>query len=91
MHIQECGIMHQLQLQGNGTQMDAHALQMNIGNQTFGENSTQQSNENIPASSKGKKIAKTKKIARRGGGFTKDEDNVICSAFLNVSKDPITG
>ena len=30
-------------------------------------------------------------MSRRGGGFTKEEDAIICSAFLNVSKDPITG
>eukprot|EP00267_Zea_mays_P030954 XP_008662819.2 uncharacterized protein LOC103641234 isoform X1 [Zea mays] len=35
--------------------------------------------------------SKQKKVSRRGGGFTKEEDRVICSAFLNVSKDPITG
>ncbi|CAN6167689.1 unnamed protein product [Urochloa humidicola] len=40
-----------------------------------------------PATRKGK----GKKVSRRGAGFTKDEDEVICSAFLNVGKDPITG
>lgn len=35
--------------------------------------------------------SKQKKVSRRGGGFAKEEDRVICSAFLNVSKDPITG
>ncbi|CAL5076459.1 unnamed protein product [Urochloa decumbens] len=34
---------------------------------------------------------KEKKVSRRGGGFTKEEDGVLCSAFLNVSKDPIAG
>jgi hypothetical protein len=32
-----------------------------------------------------------KKVAQRGKGFSKEEDRTICSAFLNVSKDPITG
>ncbi|CAO2148633.1 unnamed protein product [Urochloa humidicola] len=34
---------------------------------------------------------KEKKVSRRGGGFTKEEDGVLCFAFLNVSKDPIAG
>ncbi|KAL6639487.1 hypothetical protein ACP70R_023217 [Stipagrostis hirtigluma subsp. patula] len=34
---------------------------------------------------------KERKVSRRGGGFTKPEDEVLCSAFLNVGKDPITG
>ncbi|KAG2542749.1 hypothetical protein PVAP13_9NG659533 [Panicum virgatum] len=40
-----------------------------------------------PTTRKGKE----KKVSRRGGGFTKEEDGVLCSAFLNVSKDAITG
>ncbi|TVU44876.1 hypothetical protein EJB05_04338 [Eragrostis curvula] len=40
-----------------------------------------------PTTRKGRK----KIVSRRGGGFTKEEDGVICSAFLNVSKKPITG
>jgi len=40
-----------------------------------------------PTTQKGKE----KKVSRRGGGFTKEEDGVLCSAFLNVSKDAITG
>jgi hypothetical protein len=32
-----------------------------------------------------------KKLAQRKAGFTKQEDHVICSAFLNVSKDGATG
>jgi hypothetical protein len=32
-----------------------------------------------------------KKLACRKAGFTKQEDHVICSAFLNVSKDGATG
>jgi hypothetical protein len=39
----------------------------------------------------GRKAAKEKKVSRRGSGFTKEEDKVLCSTFLNVSKDPITG
>lgn len=34
---------------------------------------------------------KEEKVSRRGSGFTKEEDAVICSAFLNVSKDLIIG
>ncbi|KAL6845853.1 hypothetical protein ACP4OV_024428 [Aristida adscensionis] len=34
---------------------------------------------------------KERKVSRRGGGFTKAEDEVLCSAFLNVGKDPIIG
>ncbi|WVZ78110.1 hypothetical protein U9M48_025873 [Paspalum notatum var. saurae] len=37
------------------------------------------------------KAGKGKNVSRRGGGFNKEEDAIICSAFLNVSKDPITG
>ncbi|WVZ80102.1 hypothetical protein U9M48_027605, partial [Paspalum notatum var. saurae] len=29
--------------------------------------------------------------SQRGKAFNKEEDRIICSAFLNVSKDPITG
>jgi hypothetical protein len=36
-------------------------------------------------------IAITQKLARRKAGFTKQEDHVICSAFLNVNKDSATG
>jgi hypothetical protein len=37
-----------------------------------------------------RKEANEKKVSRSGSGFTKEEDKVLCSAFLNVSKDPIT-
>jgi hypothetical protein len=30
-------------------------------------------------------------VSRRGGSFTKEDDTIICSAFVNVSKDPIVG
>ncbi|PUZ70727.1 hypothetical protein GQ55_2G257400 [Panicum hallii var. hallii] len=32
-----------------------------------------------------------KRVSQRGKSFSKEEDKIICSAFLNVSKDPITG
>jgi hypothetical protein len=32
-----------------------------------------------------------KRVSQRGKSFSNDEDKIICSAFLNVSKDPITG
>jgi hypothetical protein len=32
-----------------------------------------------------------KRVSQRGKSFSEDEDKIICSAFLNVSKDPITG
>ncbi|KAL5677405.1 hypothetical protein ACJX0J_013536, partial [Zea mays] len=38
-----------------------------------------------------KKLRKQKNVAHRGSAFTKEEDAVICSAFLHVSKDPIAG
>jgi hypothetical protein len=41
-----------------------------------------------PATRKGNK---EKKVLRRGCGFTKEEDAILCSAFLNISKDPIIG
>ena len=44
-----------------------------------------------PSSSKSQRAAKKKNVSRRGLAFTKEEDLVLCSAFLNVSKDPITG
>ena len=40
---------------------------------------------------KSHRAAKKKNVARRGSAFTKEEDLVVCSAFLNISKDPITG
>ncbi|CAN6313967.1 unnamed protein product [Urochloa humidicola] len=43
------------------------------------------------ASLKSKAPAKKKNVARRGASFSKEEDLVVCSAFLNISKDPITG
>ncbi|KAL6647726.1 hypothetical protein ACP70R_015163 [Stipagrostis hirtigluma subsp. patula] len=45
----------------------------------------------LPSSRPGKKQAGEKIVAHRGSAFTKEEDGVLCSAFLNVSKDPITG
>jgi hypothetical protein len=45
----------------------------------------------LPTSISGKKQAREKRVSRRGTPFTKEEDNVLCSAFLNISKDPITG
>jgi hypothetical protein len=38
-----------------------------------------------------KKQAQEKRVAHRGTAFTKEEDKVLCLAFLNISKDPITG
>ena len=32
-----------------------------------------------------------KRVSQRGKSFSKEEDRIICSAFLNVSKDSITG
>jgi len=52
---------------------------------------TQITTEDDPVKTKSKKQAKGKKVARRGSGFSKDEDKVICSAFLNISKDLIIG
>jgi len=40
---------------------------------------------------KSQRAAKKKNVSRRGTAFTKEEDLVVCSAFLNISKDPITG
>ena len=40
---------------------------------------------------KAQRPQKKGKVARRGTAFTNDEDIVVCSAFLNISKDPITG
>ena len=40
---------------------------------------------------KQQRATKKKNVARRGTAFTKEEDLVVCSAFLNISKDPITG
>ena len=52
------------------------------------------SNINEPLSemprAKPKKGGKEKKLSQRGKAFSKEEDRIICSAFLNVSKDPIT-
>jgi hypothetical protein len=40
---------------------------------------------------KAQRAAKKKNMSRRGTAFTKEEDFVVCSSFLNISKDPITG
>jgi hypothetical protein len=32
-----------------------------------------------------------RRVSHRGTAFTKEEDSVLCSAFLNISKDPIIG
>ena len=40
---------------------------------------------------KPRKGSKVKKVSQRGKAFSKEEDWIICSAFLNVSKDPVTG
>ncbi|KAF0900941.1 hypothetical protein E2562_037081 [Oryza meyeriana var. granulata] len=39
---------------------------------------------------KSQRAEKKKKVSRRGTAFTKEEDMVVCSAFLSISKDPIT-
>ena len=44
-----------------------------------------------PPSLKSQRAAKKKNVSRRGTAFTKEEDLVVRSAFLNISKDPITG
>lgn len=44
-----------------------------------------------PTSISRKKAAMARRVAHRGSAFTKDEDNVLCSAFLNIGKDPVTG
>lgn len=38
-----------------------------------------------------RKVNKGKKVSQRGKAFSKEEDRMICSAFINVSKDPVTG
>ncbi|KAG0534040.1 hypothetical protein BDA96_04G244700 [Sorghum bicolor] len=40
-----------------------------------------------PPSLKSQRAAKKKNVSRRGTAFTKEEDLVVCSAFLNISKD----
>ena len=40
---------------------------------------------------KAQRPQKKGKVARRGTAFTNEEDIVVCSAFLNISKDLITG
>ncbi|CAD6213672.1 unnamed protein product [Miscanthus lutarioriparius] len=42
-----------------------------------------------PPSLKSQRAAKKKNVSRRGTAFTKEEDLVVCSTFLNISKDPI--
>jgi hypothetical protein len=55
------------------------------------ENVDAPSKKSQKGTKKSQKGGKQKVVSRRGGSFTKEEDIVICSAFLNVSKDPITG
>lgn len=38
-----------------------------------------------------KKQGNQKNVAHRGIAFSKEEDAMICSAFLHISKDPIAG
>jgi hypothetical protein len=40
---------------------------------------------------KSQRAAKKKNVSKRGTAFIKEEDLVVCSVFLNISKDPITG
>ncbi|KAG2620809.1 hypothetical protein PVAP13_3NG201556 [Panicum virgatum] len=47
--------------------------------------------EQTPRQSRRRPPTVLKNVSRRGGGFTKDEDAIICSAFLNVSKDVVVG
>ena len=45
----------------------------------------------LPSSMSGKKQTLEKGVARRGSAFLKEEDTVLCSAFLHISKDATTG
>jgi hypothetical protein len=46
--------------------------------------------EEVPRPAASRK-GKEKKVSSRKFNFSKEEDAIICSAFLNVSKDPIIG
>jgi len=79
-------------LQHLGNNEDGENVQVSMNNETEVEEIMGTDNSvDIPVTKKGKKVAASKNIARRGGGFTKAEDKVICSAFLNVSKDAVIG
>ncbi|WVZ66062.1 hypothetical protein U9M48_015336 [Paspalum notatum var. saurae] len=43
------------------------------------------------AKGKGDRNFGEKRVSQRGKSFNKEEDRIICSALLNVGKDPITG
>jgi len=45
----------------------------------------------LPSSMAGKKQAREKGVARKGNAFVKEENSVICFAYLNITKDAITG
>jgi len=40
---------------------------------------------------RGKRKVTTRKVSRRANNFSTKEDEMICAAYLNVSKDPIIG
>lgn len=47
--------------------------------------------EEVPASQFTKNEGRKKGASHRGSGFRVEEDRVICSGWLNVSKDATTG
>ncbi|WVZ94731.1 hypothetical protein U9M48_040595 [Paspalum notatum var. saurae] len=93
--LDEIGTATNPQLMGNaGVHLEIHQGEFSFVPDSQGQsdiNETDSLLEMHPP--KPKKACKkvTKKVSQRGKAFCKEEDRIICSVFLNVSKDPITG
>jgi hypothetical protein len=84
--------------------VETDSLDMNQNVFGYAQDNVQHQNENLEdpfvqmanpvvqtRNPKPRRGGKVKKVSQRGKGFTKEEDSFICSAFLNTTKDPITG
>ena len=76
---------------GNLSQLGGHNGVGNEGGTDTSNAPVVDLEEQTPRQSRRKPPTVLKNVSRRGGGFTKEEDAIICSAFLNVSKDAIVG
>jgi len=76
---------------GNLSQLGGHNGVGNEGGTDTSNAPVVDLEEQTPRQSRRKPPTVLKNVSRRGGGFTKEEDAIICSAFLNVSKDAVVG
>jgi len=76
---------------GNLSQLGGHNGVGNEGGTDTSNAPVVDLEEQTPRQSRRKPPTVLKNVSRSGGGFTKEEDAIICSAFLNVSKDAVVG